>query len=121
MSNPQAGGLEPYIEPCPSCRGSSVRYCRTCKQPQDTCSHAGNYERRAVDDSATRNSAMIGNSCAKTYITKADALQAEVEALRTALRENWDWGHRQRDAFYGGSKAFELARDLLGVAPERDP
>lgn len=26
----------------------TVRYCRTCLKPQDTCGHAGNYERRVV-------------------------------------------------------------------------
>ncbi len=37
-----------WSEACPECGGASVRYCRTCKQPQDTCNHSGNYERRAL-------------------------------------------------------------------------
>jgi hypothetical protein len=37
-----------HSEPCPSCGGLSVRYCRTCGQAKDVCEHDGNYERRPV-------------------------------------------------------------------------
>src|SRR5882672_7378915 len=115
-----------HIEPCPECGGASVRYCRTCKQPQDTCNHSGNYLRRVVPSVAASvyESAVKGRQDFRRAFREADEAR---HRLIIVLRDFLDGPHWRVDSGVEGwglarieglkaALAFE-AKQCGGVAP----